>query len=249
MRTELTSEMSETGATGTAWVIGGTGAIGSEVVRQLRARGLGVAFSYCSRKAEAEALASATGARAFHLQLSSRAALHAALDAEIAASNSVRPSLIVHSAAISAAVPLVELTEELWHKTLQTNAESVLWLAQFIAARGLAPVDVVVTGGLDRSQSLPLPVHYAATQGMLSAMVMALSHELGRSGVRINMVSFGIMEAGLSSTLAASSRTDYEHFSAMRRVGTASEAARVITWLGLENSYVQGKVISVNGGI
>jgi 3-oxoacyl-[acyl-carrier protein] reductase len=229
-----------------AWVLGGTGAIGSEVVTLLRSRECEVAFSHNSRADAAAALAASSGSRTWQLRFSSRASLHASLDQQL---QIARPSVIVHTAAISAAVPLVELTESLWQQTLQINAESVLWLAQWVAARGLAPIDIVVTGGLDRTQSLPLPVHYAATQGMLSAMVMSLGHELGRSGVRINMVSFGVMEAGLSSSLASKSRTDYEHFSAMRRVGTAAEAARVITWLALENTYIQGRVVSVNGGI
>ena len=239
MRTEL-------GAGKRAWVIGGTGAIGSEVVRQLCAQGCTVVFTYATRRQAADALAASTGARALALTLADRTTLHVALDAELALG---RPDLIVHAAAISATVPLVELSEALWRQTLAINAESVLWLAQWAAIRALTPLDIVVTGGLDRSQSLPLPIQYAATQGMLSAMVMALGHELGPTGVRINMVAFGVMDAGLSSSLASKSRTDYEHFSALRRVGTAAEGARVVTWLGLENTYVQGRVISVNGGI
>ena len=229
-----------------AWVIGGSGAIGGAVVRALRARQIDTVMTYRRRKEPALALAAETGARALELQLSSRDALIPQLDAELALG---RPSLIVHCVAQSAALPLVELSEALWRDTLQANAESALWLAQWAAARELSPLDLVFTGGLDRSQSLPLPVHYAATQGMLAAMVMALGHELGPRGIRVNMVSLGVMDAGLSATLTSERRTDYEHFSALRRVGRAEEAAQVITWLGLENSYIQGKVIAVNGGI
>jgi 3-oxoacyl-[acyl-carrier protein] reductase len=84
---------------------------------------------------------------------------------------------------------------------------------------------------------------------MLGAMVMAIAHELGPRGVRINMVALGILNEGLSQGLLAQSRKDYETFSALRRVGTPDEAARMIVWLALENRYIQGKIVPVNGGI
>jgi 3-oxoacyl-[acyl-carrier protein] reductase len=58
-----------------------------------------------------------------------------------------------------------------------------------------------------------------------------------------------VLAGGISNSLAARRRKDYETFSALRRAGTADEAAKAIAWLALENTYIQGKVISVNGGI
>jgi NAD(P)-dependent dehydrogenase (short-subunit alcohol dehydrogenase family) len=42
---------------------------------------------------------------------------------------------------------------------------------------------------------------------------------------------------------------DYKKHSALHRLGTAREAARSILWLALENRYMSGKVLAVNGGI
>jgi 3-oxoacyl-[acyl-carrier protein] reductase len=53
----------------------------------------------------------------------------------------------------------------------------------------------------------------------------------------------------LSKDLATRRRKDYETYSALRRRGTPDEAAKTIAWLALENTFIQGKVISVNGGI
>jgi NAD(P)-dependent dehydrogenase (short-subunit alcohol dehydrogenase family) len=51
------------------------------------------------------------------------------------------------------------------------------------------------------------------------------------------------------SRRATRRRRDYETFSALRRAGKPAEAAKTIAWLALENTLIQGKVISVNGGI
>jgi NAD(P)-dependent dehydrogenase (short-subunit alcohol dehydrogenase family) len=37
--------------------------------------------------------------------------------------------------------------------------------------------------------------------------------------------------------------------SALGRVGTADEAARAITWVALENRYMNGAVIALSGGL
>ena len=44
-------------------------------------------------------------------------------------------------------------------------------------------------------------------------------------------------------------KEDSESFSAMRRQGTPDEVAEVVCWLALENTYMSGKAIPVNGGI
>ena len=59
----------------------------------------------------------------------------------------------------------------------------------------------------------------------------------------------GQITADHAVPFAARRRKDYETFSALRRPGTADEAAKAIVWLALENTFIQGKVIPVNGGI
>jgi 3-oxoacyl-[acyl-carrier protein] reductase len=216
-----------------ALVLGGTGAVGSAVLAELARRGVAATFTYHRSADKARVLALEYGHRAVQVDLADAAATRAALDAL------ETPDVAIHCAAIELAV---------WQQAMAVNVQSAYLLAQWVAARG-KPCDIVLVSGLDRTQSLPLPVHYAATQGALSAMAMALAHELGPRGVRINVVALGVLDAGLSQGLAASRRRDYETFSALRRAGKPDEAAKAIAWLALENSYIQGKVVSVTGGI
>jgi 3-oxoacyl-[acyl-carrier protein] reductase len=78
---------------------------------------------------------------------------------------------------------------------------------------------------------------------------MALAKELGPGGVRANVVSLGMLEEGLSREVDPKLMADYKSFSALRRLGTPAEAAKAILWLALENTYVNGRVVAVNGGI
>jgi NAD(P)-dependent dehydrogenase (short-subunit alcohol dehydrogenase family) len=225
-----------------ALVFGGTGAVGAAVLRELARRSVPAVFTYHRAAERAHALALELGHTAQAIDLADPVATRAMLDAQ--------PSfdIVIHCAGVSAGLALAEIDLAAYQQAMAVNVQSAFVACQWLAARA-QPCDVVLVGGLDRTQSLPLPVHFAATQGALSAMVMAVAHEVGRLGIRINLVALGVLDAGLSAGLATRRRKDYETFSALRRAGKPDEAAKLIAWLALENTYVQGKVISANGGI
>jgi 3-oxoacyl-[acyl-carrier protein] reductase len=231
-----------------ALVFGGSGAVGSEVVRGLAAREIATVFTYYQSKDRAESLAAQTGATALRCDLRDPDAVRE-LIRSLTRADSV--THFVHCAAVTRAATLSQLTIEDWEAAQSINARSA-----FIACQELLPRftdsgggEVVLVGALDRGQSLPLPVHFAASQGMLASMAMALSKELGRAGARVNVVALGPLETGLSKGLPEKLMADYKAFSAFRRVGTATEAARAVLWLLLENKYIDGRTIAVNGGI
>jgi NAD(P)-dependent dehydrogenase (short-subunit alcohol dehydrogenase family) len=120
-------------------------------------------------------------------------------------------------------------------------------------ARGLAeekrPGHVVFVGALDRAQSLPLTPTFAAAQGMLGPLAMALAKELGPQGILVNLVSGGLVGAGISRDLDPSLVRDYEKLSALRRLGRPEEIAAPVLFLALDNEYMTGKTLAANGGI
>jgi 3-oxoacyl-[acyl-carrier protein] reductase len=146
---------------------------------------------------------------------------------------------------------LADITDDRWSKAMAVNCQSA-----FIACQELGPAmaeagegHIVLVGALDRTQSAPSPVHFAASQGALSALAMAVAKELGPKGVRVNLVVLGLLETGLSREVGQKLVADYKGFSALRRLGRPEEAAKAILWLALENTYMNGKVLPVNGGI
>ena len=75
-----------------------------------------------------------------------------------------------------------------------------------------------------------------------AARALAPSMAAGGGG---DIVFVGAISANISARLPA----DFTSLSALRRTGTPAEAARAIAYLALENHYMNGKVLSVNGGI
>lgn len=230
-----------------ALVLGGTGAVGSAVLKELARRGVPSVFTYHRSEDKARALSLELNHKPVQVDLADAAATRALfekLDGE-----APRPDVLIHCAGVATPLALHEIGPEAFREAVAVSAESAFLACQWIAAGGRTGADVVIVSALDRTQSLPLPVHFAAAQGMQSAMVMALAHELGPRNIRVNAVALGVLKSGLSQGLMERRRKDYEKFSALRRMGAPEEAARTIAWLALENTYIQGKVVSVNGGI
>lgn len=232
-----------------ALVFGGTGTLGAEVLKGLARANIPTAFTWHQSRERAHALASELSMRPMQVDLSDAVATRGALRA--LREEGFAPNLFIHCAGLNASASLDTITDELWQKTMAVNCQSA-----FIACQELAPTmaqagegHFVLVGALDRTQSAPSPVHFAASQGALSALAMAVAKEQGPKGVRINVVALGLLEGGLSREVGAKLVADYKGFSALRRLGRPDEAARAILWLALENTYMNGKVMPVNGGI
>lgn len=220
-----------------ALVLGGTGTVGREVLRAFAQGGIPTTFTYLRSVDRARVLAQEFGQRAVAVDLSDEAAVRAFLGGleEV-------PRILVHAAAV--------LSDD-FRQSQAVNVQSA-----YAAVRELAPRmakagggDVVFLGALDRTQSLPVPAAFAASQGALAAMTMALAKELGPRGLRINMIAVGLLNDGLSRRLDPKLLEEYKHFSALRRTGTPAEVARAVQWLACENTYMSGKVVPVNGGL
>ncbi len=234
-----------------ALVLGGSGTVGSAVVRALGAAGFRTHFTYYGSTARAEAISaacpSAVGVRVDLRRDEEIRTLFRRLDGE-----GVTPRLLVHCAAVSHARKLTEISTGDWEEVLAVGPRAALAACQELAPRlaraGLGG-EIVLVGALDRGQSLPLPVHFAGAQGMLGAMTMALAKELGPLDIRVNLLALGPLGAGLSQQLPDGALGDFKNFSALRRLGSPDEVARAVLWLGRRNTFMTGKVLAVNGGI
>ena len=221
-----------------ALVLGGTGAIGRHVVRGLAAEGVAIDFTW-HRSAE---VASELPGEGHQVDLADIDTVRAWVDTV------PTPRIVVHCAADPGPDELSAVTPSDWARIQAVNCEAPFFVCQALAPR-MQDGNIVLVGALGRDQSLPLPVAFAASQGMLGAMAMAMAKELGPRGIRVNLVTAGLLDEGISQAIPDRLRSSFLTYSALRRMGRPEEVARGIVWLALKNTYMSGRALPIHGGI
>lgn len=144
-----------------------------------------------------------------------------------------------------------EISVEGWDEMFQINTRSV-----FLAAQAALPAlkesgngQIVLTGSIDGEKAVPSPIHYASTKAALGGLVRSMTKELGQFQIKVNMVTPGIMDAGLSQTLPPNMRAEYNKHCGFKREARPGEIASLMAWLALENSYMTGRSMIVDGAL
>ncbi|MET3699539.1 3-oxoacyl-[acyl-carrier protein] reductase [Bacillus oleivorans] len=91
---------------------------------------------------------------------------------------------------------------------------------------------------------------YSAVKGGQIAFAKALSKEVARSGIRVNVVSPGVIQTRMNEFLTEEEKADLEYEIALGRMGTPEEVGDAVAFLLSEKaSYITGEVLKVNGGL
>jgi NAD(P)-dependent dehydrogenase (short-subunit alcohol dehydrogenase family) len=239
----------------TAFITGGSGALGQALVRVFAREGCAVAFSYLSGAELAAGLAeelTATGHRvaAWPLDVTDRAACGALAQQIEREFGSV--DILVNNAGIAQIMPFAMIEEDDWDHTLDVNVKG-MFLVTKAFARGMIRRKagaVVNMGSLAGLRMLEVPVHYATAKSAVLGFTVALAREWGRYGIRVNAVAPGMLRGGVGLQVPEKQRDEYNHYCALSRAGEPAEAAELVAFLASDRaSYINGQVILIDGGI
>ena len=180
-----------------ALVTGGTGGIGSAIVRRLRADGYDVVF--CGRdEARGAALEGATGAIFRRADATDRAACDASV--AFALQRLGRVDLLVANAGVLAEGPLAGTSDEDFERLVETNLTSTFRYARALFApmrRQGSGVMVMVASDSAIRGSHRIPAYSAVKAGVV-AIAELLGAEGAAYGIRVNAVCPGNTLPGMA---------------------------------------------------
>lgn len=226
------------------WVVGGSGALGAALRGVLSERGHSVCWTYRTRAASDDPMALSLDVRDVSSIERCAGDAHERLGGLDA---------LVYLAAIGTTEPgkflaIDDVTAESWDEFSAVNLRGAFFATRAFARR-CSGGNVVLAGSIDGHKPVPASVPYAATKGALEAMVRALSKDFGPKNICVNTLAPGVLDGGLSAVLPKRLVDDYLSHDALSRKGTLREAAEVFAYFAVENTYVTGRSVAVDGGL
>ncbi|MEU9235236.1 3-oxoacyl-ACP reductase family protein [Streptomyces subrutilus] len=158
--------------------------------------------------------------------------------------------VLVSNAAVRKDALMMGQSPEAWEEVVRTNL-----MGTFHVCRAVLPsmvkrrwgriINVVSPSAL---VATPGQTAYAASKSGVIALTRTLATECGRRGVTVNAVSPGFMETRMTANATEKFRQNLASNLPVPRLTTPEEVAPAIG-VFLDNDYITGQVLSVDGGI
>lgn len=241
----------------TALITGGSRGIGAATVRMFVAAGARVMFNYEKARERAEALVQELGrdrSAAMACNLSGTGSAADLVEATVKKFGGLDILVANHGVWESDDVPINEMSESQWRRTMAINVDAVFALVKHSVAQmkkqGKAG-HIVLVSSTAGQRGEAFHCDYAASKGALISMVKGLSTELARDGISVNCVAPGWVETDMTLPALNDPRTGPSIFATipLGRVGKPEEIAAPILFLCTPHAgFITGEVFNVNGG-
>ncbi|HLV02315.1 MAG TPA: SDR family NAD(P)-dependent oxidoreductase [Acidobacteriota bacterium] len=162
------------------------------------------------------------------------------------------PYLVVNNAGVQTWKSLLELEEEEWDRTLDTNLKGSFLCIQR-AAKEMIPHGrgrVVNIGSGCNKGPFPNLVEYSSSKGGLEILTRSAAVELGPYGITVNCVAPGAIEIARTREENPNYAEVWASITPVRRVGKVEDVARAVAFLASDEAeFINGQTIYVDGGL
>ncbi|MFD1147573.1 3-oxoacyl-[acyl-carrier-protein] reductase [Saccharothrix hoggarensis] len=238
-----------------ALVTGGSRGIGRACVLRLAADGYDVGFCYQSNEDAARLLEKEAGelgarVRAVRADVSDGASVRAML-AEVNDELGV-PETLVTAAGITKDNPLLMMPDDDWHRVIDVNLNGVYNICraavfEMMKRRRGSIVNISSVAGVYGNAT---QTNYSASKAGIIGFSRALAKEVGRYGIRANVVAPGFIDTDMTSVLSDKVKDNAVKSIPLGRLGTADEVADLVGYLASDRAaYITGAVFQIDGGI
>ncbi|OYT61562.1 3-oxoacyl-ACP reductase [Thermoplasmatales archaeon ex4484_30] len=228
-----------------AVVTGGDRGIGKAIAKMLAKEGYKVIFTYRSREKEArktlEELKKYGNVECYKMDVSNWDEVKNIFH-EIGEGIHV---LVNNAGIVGMHTSLDSITIEDWKRVIDVNLTGAFYCCKasfpyLKKAKGC----IINISSIAGKMGGTLGVHYASSKAGIIGLTFALASELAEYGIRVNAIAPGPVDTEL---LDKDTKEKLKELSPLKRIAKPEEIAHAVKFL-IENEYITGEVIDVNGG-
>ena len=163
-----------------------------------------------------------------------------------------RIDLLVNNSGVQTWVPLLELDEKDWDRTIRTNLKGTFLCTQ-AAGRIMKEAgggSIVNIGSGANKAPFPNLIDYCASKGGIETFTTAAAVELGPYGIRVNCVAPGTIEIERTQAESPNYAQSWSPLTPLRRIGHVEDVAGAVRFFGSkEAEFITGQTLYVDGGL
>jgi NAD(P)-dependent dehydrogenase (short-subunit alcohol dehydrogenase family) len=165
-----------------------------------------------------------------------------------------RIDILLNNAGVTSPKTVVELTDEDWHRIMDTSATGA-----FYCARAVAPVmmrqregAIISMGSILSARGMANRTAYSAAKAAVANLTRALALELGPHGIRVNAIAPTVIVTDLNRELVRTQPRLYQAVldrTPLGRLGEPEDIAGALVFLASPAArFVTGQTLFVDGG-
>lgn len=159
-------------------------------------------------------------------------------------------SVLVNNAGTAFIGLFQDMSPKEYQQLLQTNLLSVLNCCHLVIPNmvRLHKGKIINVSSIWGISGASCEAVYSASKGAINSFTKALGKELAPSGIQVNTIACGVIDTEMNSCLSIEEKKALQQEIPAGRFGSALEAAELIYALASGHSYLNGQIITLDGG-
>lgn len=158
--------------------------------------------------------------------------------------------VLVNNAGVAHIGLLMDLTDEEWHRIIDTNLSSVFYCCREAVPKMVSKKSgrIINISSMWGTVGASCEAAYSASKSGIHGLTRALAKELAPSGIPVNAIACGVIDTVMNAQLDKTERQELAEEIPAGRFCSPEEIAEVIWQTANTPVYMTGQIIGVDGG-